>query len=406
MQKSPHKLRYLAKQTKLTGSLYLYDSIGKDFFGNGIKAKQVADSLEEFKQAGVDKLNIYINSPGGSVFDGVAIYNSIARYPGSKTIHIDGIAASIASLIAMSGDRIRMGASAMIMVHEPHGFVSGEAADMRKQAEVLDSIREVMLDTYVKRTKQQRTDLSEWISAETWMDSLTALNRGFADEIAGDEARDKYLQNRARSNASPPVFHALAQFKNMPSAAIELLKQPLPLPNGESEMAEDNQQVATNMAPEHIPLPNKPDDTNTLRISELLSITGKTNVNDALASVAALKMQAEEFRAMHEKINRLENERKETQIKELLDQAVRDTKLTPAKRLELDIKRASNEAPFFLTDPTALKALLDYLPKNLVPIATPPPEGKQVVITPEMERVARQLNLKPQDVAARMYDKE
>ena len=109
---------FFAKTRKGRGEIYIYEDIGEGWFG-GLTAKAFSDTMREIGD--VSALDIYINSPGGSVFDGVAIYNQIKRFNGEKIIHIDGIAASIASVIAMAGDEIRIASNGMMMIHDPWG---------------------------------------------------------------------------------------------------------------------------------------------------------------------------------------------------------------------------------------------------------------------------------------------
>lgn len=197
------KRGFFAKANKQTnrGEIIIYEDIGESFFG-GIGPKSFA---EEIKALGnVDAVDIYINSPGGSVFDGIAIYNQIKRLPMRKDVHIDGIAASIASLIAMAGDTITIASNGTMMIHDPWGFAVGTASDMRKSAEALDMLRGTLLDTYATRTGGDRDKISQWMAAETWMNADDALARGFATAKTGEQ----------QINASFPM---LDRFRNTPS---------------------------------------------------------------------------------------------------------------------------------------------------------------------------------------------
>lgn len=171
-------MKFFAKTNGKRGELYIYESIGEGWFG-GITAKAFNDSLKEL--GAVNALDIYINSPGGSVFDGIAIYNQIMRHSAKeKVVHIDGIAASIASIIAMAGTEVRIADNGMFMIHDPWGMSTGTAEDMRKQADALDKIRDVLLDTYVNRCGGKREQISAWMTAETWMTADEAVEYGFA----------------------------------------------------------------------------------------------------------------------------------------------------------------------------------------------------------------------------------
>lgn len=181
------KRAFFAKANKQTsrGEIYIYEEIGEGWFG-GITAKAFADEIKALGD--VDAVDIYINSPGGSVFDGISIYNQIKRMPMKKDVHIDGIAASIASIIAMAGDTITIASNGTMMIHDPWGMAIGTADDMRQQADALDKIRSTLLETYVNRTGGDRDKISQWMSAETWMNADDALSRGFVTAKATEQA--------------------------------------------------------------------------------------------------------------------------------------------------------------------------------------------------------------------------
>lgn len=173
--------RFVARGNK-AADLYLYDDIGGDpFFGGGITSKQVVDDLA--KLGPVSTLNVRINSVGGTVFEGVAIYNALARLPAKVVAHVDGLAASIASLIAMAGREIRIASNALIMIHDPRGVARGTADDMRHAADTLETVRGTMVTTYAKRTKQPEKMISDWMAAETWFTAEDAVSSGLADTV-------------------------------------------------------------------------------------------------------------------------------------------------------------------------------------------------------------------------------
>lgn len=194
-------MNFFAKTKGKRGEIYIYESIGEGWFG-GITAKAFADTMKELGK--VDALDIYINSPGGNVFDGIAIYNQIKRFDGEKIVCIDGIAASIASVIAMAGDEIRIADNGMMMIHDPWGLAIGTADEMRKTADSLDKVAGTILDTYVARTKGNRDEIADWMNVETWMNAAEAVERGFADT----KTEEKKLEASA--------FPLLAKFKNTP----------------------------------------------------------------------------------------------------------------------------------------------------------------------------------------------
>lgn len=167
------------------GKLYLYEAIGEDFWtGGGITGKSVVEAIEKLKVAGAKALDVFINSPGGDIWEAKAIYAAIRRFDGERVMHVDGIAASAATFIAMAGDQIITQPWGTWMIHEVRGFAWGRAQEMRDTAAVLDQENGTFAETYAKRTGQTVADVLGWMNAETWMNAAQAKERGFTDEIA------------------------------------------------------------------------------------------------------------------------------------------------------------------------------------------------------------------------------
>ena len=160
--------------------IWIYEEIGSDFWGEGLTAKKF---VEELAALDVEHIALHINSPGGSVFDGQAIYNALVRHPASVTTYIDGVAASIASVVALAGDTVEMAANALFMIHDPWGATAGTAADMRTMAGLLDKITGTMLDVYEAKSALDRADIAAAMSAETWYTAAEAQAAGYADSI-------------------------------------------------------------------------------------------------------------------------------------------------------------------------------------------------------------------------------
>lgn len=153
----------------------LYDMIGGWF---GVYADEF---LAELRQVTAPKIRLRINSPGGSVFEGVAIANALRAHPAQVTVQVDGIAASIASVIAMAGDRIEMAPNSMLMIHEASGACMGPASEMTKMAEVLDLISENISNAYAARSGTDAAGWREAMRAETWYLPDAAVAAGLAD---------------------------------------------------------------------------------------------------------------------------------------------------------------------------------------------------------------------------------
>lgn len=158
--------------------LFLYGFVGG---WDGVTAKRVADDLKALGK--VDVINVRMNSFGGEVFEGYAIYNQLKRHPARVEIDIDGAACSIASIIACAGDSVRMARNAMYMIHDPAGGAWGTAADLRKTADLLEQVRSQLVDTYVQRTGLAANVVSDYMTAETWFKASEAAELGFVDQV-------------------------------------------------------------------------------------------------------------------------------------------------------------------------------------------------------------------------------
>lgn len=162
--------------------ILVYGIIGKGFFDeDGISAKEFVEELNELKD--VSEILIRLNSPGGLVDAGKAMYNSLVKHPATITVEIEGAAYSIASLLAMAGDTISIAENAMIMIHDPMACVCGDAGDLRKTAEMMDKAKLTLISSYQRHVKLSEKEISDAMSAETWYTAEEAVKAGFATEI-------------------------------------------------------------------------------------------------------------------------------------------------------------------------------------------------------------------------------
>ena len=162
--------------------IYLYEEIG----GWGITAKNFATQLQALGE--LTKITLHLNSPGGDVFDGAAIFNLLAKHAAEVIIEVDGMALSAASVIMMAGDQIKIAANAMVMIHDPWTIAAGSANDMRKAADLLDKVKQTIVDVYVARTGNTAEQVTAWMTAETWMSADEAKTNKFADEVTPNKA--------------------------------------------------------------------------------------------------------------------------------------------------------------------------------------------------------------------------
>ena len=190
-------------RAKGAAEIVIYDEIG----AFGIPAKAFLDELKALGP--VAELTLRINSPGGSVFDGVAIYNALKRHQARVTVWIDGIAASIASMIAMAGDEVVMPENAMLVLHDPSGLVVGTAADMRATADALDKMAAAMVAAYRDKSGAGDAEIEALMAAETWLSAEEAVELGFADRVEAPVRMAAHF-DLSRFRNPPPQLAALA----------------------------------------------------------------------------------------------------------------------------------------------------------------------------------------------------
>lgn len=164
--------------------IWIYEEIGENFWtDDGISAKNFQKELSDIKASQID---LHINSPGGLVFDGIAIYNLLKQHPANITTYIDGLAASIASVVALAGNKVIMAENGLFMIHKAIGGVFGNSDDMRDYADKLDKVNGSISTTYISKTKKEESEINDLMAAETWMSAKEALEAGFIDEISGE----------------------------------------------------------------------------------------------------------------------------------------------------------------------------------------------------------------------------
>lgn len=202
----------------------IYDQIGMW----GVTAKQFIGDLKALGD--VKDITLSINSPGGSVFDGLTIYNALRASGANVTVKVMGIAASIASIIAMAGKKIIMPENAFMMIHNPLNAIYGTADDMREMADILDKVGSSLVATYVARTGKSEEEVKALMDAETYMTAAEAKELGFADEvIPAVEAKAAFEVDRLPENVRA-LF--LAQ---QPEPVPESTPEPEPVPEPEPE---------------------------------------------------------------------------------------------------------------------------------------------------------------------------
>ncbi len=181
----------------------IYDEIG----AHGVSAKGFLAELGALPDG--TPVDLRLNSPGGSVFDAVAIYNALKRHAGTVTVWIDGIAASAASYVAMAGDEIVMPENAFLMIHDPSGLAMGTAGDMRAMAEALDKIAGSLVRGYAAKSGKSDDEIAALMAAETWFDAADAVAAGFADRLAEPVRMAARFDIGRFRNAPPDLVEAV-----------------------------------------------------------------------------------------------------------------------------------------------------------------------------------------------------
>ena len=199
--------------SEVEAEVMIYDEIG----AWGVTA---ADFIRELRDVKAAKLTLRINSPGGDVFDGIAIYNALTRHKAEVTAYIDGIAASAASFIAMAGDKVYMSPHSQMMIHEASGLVMGPASEMLKMAEILNKTSDNIAAIYAERAGGTVEDWRERMCDETWLSDREAVELGLADGIDGMEG----LPPKAKPAAGPRNAEWDTQYINdLPDAAFAVI---------------------------------------------------------------------------------------------------------------------------------------------------------------------------------------
>lgn len=198
-------IRFLNKG-KGRAEITLYGDIGPKWLGYDVDAKSFHEELRGLGD--VSEIDLRINSFGGDVFDGLTIYRLLVDHDAEITAHIDGAALSIASVIAMAGDKIIMSESGCIMIHDPWTIALGNAAEFRAAADRLEATGDALADVYVKRTGNSMEKVRSWMEAETEFWGAEAVENKFADEIAANM--------KIAARAIPEFVSELRVFEGIP----------------------------------------------------------------------------------------------------------------------------------------------------------------------------------------------
>jgi len=201
-----------------TAELFLYDDIGGQF--GGVTAKEFSKELRGIKSK---ELIVRINSSGGEIMEGFAIYNQLKAFNGNVTTWVDGAALSIASVIAQAGAVRYMADNSWLMIHNPWAFVMGGSDKLRREADVLDDMRGKIVRSYV-RNGSNAEQIESWMAAETWFNSDEALDAGLVDEVS-EMAATRAAFNPRLGFTPPAMFLDATKAKPADPKRLEILRQ-------------------------------------------------------------------------------------------------------------------------------------------------------------------------------------
>lgn len=170
----------IVNKTQTVAEVLLYGAVGDSMWDdNAVSANKFVDELNKLPSS-VTEIQLRINSPGGSVFDGITMYERLKQHKAKVITYVDGVAASIASIIAMAGDEINIGEGSFFMIHKPMSATYGNSDDHEKTINILDKIEEQMISIYARKTGLSRLEISKMLMKDTWINSDEALSMGFA----------------------------------------------------------------------------------------------------------------------------------------------------------------------------------------------------------------------------------
>lgn len=180
---APFEIR---NKSETKAEVIIYAAIGASFWEDSLSAKQFSDQLQALPKT-VNEIDVRINSPGGDVFDGISIYNRLKQHSAKKTVYIDGLAASIASIIALAGDEIIMGEGALFMIHLPMTMAYGNRTDFDNITNRLNDVEEQLISIYRNKTGMGRSEIKAMLEKETWLDADQTIEMGFANKKSEEQ---------------------------------------------------------------------------------------------------------------------------------------------------------------------------------------------------------------------------
>lgn len=337
----------------------ILDAIGEWSGPNGVTARNLVSELRA--SGDVKNIRVRMNSGGGEVMEGLAIYNVLREHGAKVEVEVIGVAASMASVIAMAADVITMAPSAFMMVHNPWSIVAGDGDDLRDAAAFLDKLRDSLAGIYSVRTKRPKEEIAALMNAETWLTADEAVEQGFADRVAPPKKADRAAQAMA--------FASLVDFTNVPEAlrsaiAAQAAPPPAPIPPPADGPAANNDPPPPIQKERHMAENKTPDPTNSVSVAialglpvgstesdtraaavglrdfelQVMTVTGAASRAEAVGMVRGMASAAIELKDAREELLAVKAERDAQKFESIVKGAVADLKLTPAEeKVERDL---------------------------------------------------------------------
>ena len=218
---------WLKNEQEGTRTLFLNGEISDEtWYGDEVTPKLFKQELT----SGEGDITVWINSPGGDVFAAAQIYNMLMDYKGNVTVKIDGLAASAASVIAMAGTTVQMSPVAMMMIHNPATIAIGDSSEMRKAIEMLDEVKESIMNAYEIKTGLSRSRISHLMNAESWFNAKKAVELGFADEILFAKGNEEEEETEEEDDEEEKELKMEAVMFSRTAVTNSLLSKLIPKP--------------------------------------------------------------------------------------------------------------------------------------------------------------------------------
>lgn len=311
--------------------ILMYGEIGGGWYSEGITDAMVTRALKQAPNA--KTIVVRLNSPGGDAFQGVAIKNILSQHKARVEAHVDGLAASAASIIAMGADEITMHEGAAMMVHEASTYTRGDANDHQRSMNVLETVNDGLAATYARRTKKSKQDMRALMAAETWLTPSAAVEQGFAD-VVGNEVPGAAAMFAASLSTAPYAY------QNIPPRIAAIMDR-VECPTATEPKPQETTRMSFKLIAAALALAETASEAEIVSaigahqgaMNDLFALTGTKTLSEALAAVRTLNESAKTVSALQDKLKQREDRIEQLEREALIAADAADPKgrkLTPA----------------------------------------------------------------------------